>query len=636
MKAESHSHAIGCCDHADRSGRLSWLFTGSAFVIAAYAGDLLYPDNPMAAEISAVIGALLLAAPIVWSAVRDLFRGELHMDAPVAIAVLSALALGDFRTAGIVAFFMLLALVIETQTAKGAHGAIEALIRLTPAMARRILPAGKSEEIPASALVVGDRIRLLPGDSVPADGELILGQTTLNEATITGESIPRDKGPGDQVFAGTQNLTGAVEVRVSRIGEETALGKVRELILAAEQTKLPITRIIDQYLRYYIPVVLTLAAAVWFFTGDWNRVIAMLVVSCPCALILATPTAMVAALAAAARNGILVKNVSDLEGAARINAVIFDKTGTLTLGELGVARLAPVADISPSDLLEWSGTAEKFSKHPVAVALRKLAEQTGLLLGDPESMEETAGRGVTAQVAGSLVQCGRASWLRELGIQDPRLDAAESGDSAVYSTLFVAKDGQYVGWIGLEDQVRPEAAPALRGLVDLNIRKIAMISGDREVVTRMIADRIGCPEVQAECLPAQKVDYVRHIHAQGYRTAFIGDGVNDAPALAAGDLGIAMGAAGNDIAIHSATVALMNNDLMRIPYLIRLSRDARAAVYQNLAVAGLFILGGLILSGISWLPPVPAAIAHNLGSLIVVFNSARLIRIEHAQTEKTP
>jgi len=633
VSAPAHEPGCDCAghNHAHHAVNLGWLLAGSALVLNAYIADALYPDNPIAADVSATLGALVLALPIFWAALRDLIRGHLHMDELVALAVLAAMAQGDFRTAGVVAFFMLLSLVIETRTAEGAHRAIESLIRLTPATARRIRPDGTDEETPALQLHPGDHIRVRPGDNVAADGVIRDGRTTLNESAITGESLPVDREPGETVFAGTQNLTGVIEVEVTRAGEDTTIGRVRELILAAEKTRLPMMRIMDRYVGYYTPAVLMLVALVWFFTNDWNRVVALLVISCPCAFILAMPTAMVAALSAAARLGILVKNVGDLEAAARIDALVFDKTGTLTTGELGVVRLAPRDGITPADLLAAAVAAEQPSQHPVARALVALAAQTGIAPGAIRDFHEEPGRGVRATVEGAPVACGRAAWLRDLGLVDAALDADERAGGEGLSVIYVARSGRYLGWIGLRDQARPETARALAELAALpGVRRLAMVTGDREAVARQLAgqltDHAGVLEWQAECLPAQKVEFVNRVKAEGYRVAFIGDGVNDAPALAASDTGIAMGAAGRDVAIHSATVALMSNDLRRLPFLIRLSRAARSVVYQNLAIGGLFIIGGLTLSGLGWMNPILAALTHNAGSLIVVFNSARLIR----------
>ena len=455
--SHAHEHHGACCDHEVAPRLFLWICIGSAFVVNAYLAAWLYPLNTPVGDVSAAIGAIILMLPILRTAWRDLRRGEVRMNELVAIAVLAAFVKGDFLTAGVVAFFMLISVVIETRSAEGAHAAIEGLIRLTPTNACRLTATGE-EAVAADQLHAGDRVRILPGDNVPADGQIYSGKTTLNEATITGESLPRDKGPQDEVFAGTQNLTGAIVISVTRVGADTTLGRARELILAAEQTRLPLMRIIDRYIGYYTPAVLMIAGLVWFFTGDWNRVIALLVTACPCALILATPSAMVAALSAAARMGILVKDVADLEAAARLTAFVFDKTGTLTTGQLGVTRLSPATGVQPSELLLAAGSAERFSKHPAALALVALAKEANLTLTEPLDFREEPGQGVVATVAGGVVVSGRATWLQSHGITVAEVDTEG------LSVIFVAHHGRYLGWVGLQDQVRPEAAAALKEL----------------------------------------------------------------------------------------------------------------------------------------------------------------------------
>ncbi|MDB6022350.1 MAG: cadA [Pedosphaera sp.] len=487
----------------------------------------------------------------------------------------------------------------------------------------------------AKDLAVGDVIRVRPGDNVAADGVIATGQGSFNQATITGESLPVDKKPGDEVFAGTQNLTGVLEIRVSRAGQDTTLGKVRELILAAEKTKLPIMRIIDQYMGFYTPLVLVIGALVWAFTGDLNRVISVLVVSCPCAFILATPTAMVAALSAAARLGILIKNVGDIELAAKINAFVFDKTGTLTTGKLAVSRLAPLGDTAPAELLRIAASAEKYSNHPTAKALAQLSEEAGVPLSEPKNFAETAGRGIKADVDGKTILVGRAQWLKDNHVADDFLKAVDLNETEGFSLLFVASGGKCIGWVGLQDQTREEARESLAELKVNGVRRIAMISGDRLPVAARVAKEIGCEEVVGDCLPQNKVEFVRAMKLKGYRVAVVGDGVNDAPALAAGDIGIAMGAAGSEVAIHSATIALMNNDLRRLPFLVKLSRSTRTVINQNFLFGIVFIITGLSLAAFGHLNPIVAALMHNVGSLFVIFNSARLVRkgeeLEHYQ-----
>jgi Cd2+/Zn2+-exporting ATPase len=605
---------------------VTWFLSGGTEIFQRSQGSAFgaLTNNPIAAA-SAMIGAIILGYPIVWTAVKDLKRGLLTTNELVALAVLASFGSGHYQEAGVVAFFMLLGQIIETRTAEGARASIESLIELTPAKARRITPTGE-EEVPTSQLTVGNVIRVRPGDNVAADGVIVSGQGSFNQANITGESLPVDKKPGDEVFAGTQNLTGAIEIRVTRAGEDTTLGRVRELILAAEKTKLPIMRIIDQYMGFYTPLVLVVGGLVWAYTHDLSRVIAVFIVACPCAFILATPSAMVAALSAAARLGILIKNVGDIELAAKINAFVFDKTGTLTTGKLAVSRLAPMNGVTPAELLRVAASAEKYSNHPTAKALAQLASEAGVPLAEPKDFSETAGRGVSAKIDDATVIIGRAQWLKEQGVTEDFLKSVDLNETEGFSLIFIARNKQCLGWIGLQDQTRLEAREALAGLKNAGVRRIAMISGDRQPVAARVAREIGCEEVMGECLPQNKVDFVRQIKAKGYRVAVIGDGVNDAPALAAGDLGIAMGAAGSEVAIHSATIALMNNDLRRLPFLVKLSRQTRAVINQNFLFGIMFVIGGLVLAAMKYINPIVAAFLHVAGSLIVVFNSARLVR----------
>ena len=636
-----HDHDASCAscghDHEHAPVRLWQTLVGVVFVINAFVVDWLFEQGHTIASASGMVGAIILGIPIVVVAIKDLKVGRLSINELVAIAVLAAFASGDYKTAGVVAFFMLMGEIIETRTAEGARASIESLIKLTPTKARRILAGGKEEEVAASELAIGDVIRIRPGDNVAADGVIVSGQGSFNQATITGESLPADKKPGDDVFAGTQNLTGVLEIKVSRAGTETTLGRVRELILAAEKTKLPIMKIVDQYMGFYTPLVLVIAALVWAFTRDLNRVIAVLVVSCPCAFILATPTAMVAALSAAARLGILIKNVADIELAAKINAFVFDKTGTLTTGELAVSRLAPLGDTKPAELLRIAASAEKYSNHPTAKALAQIAGEAGVPLTEPKDFAETAGRGVKADVGGAKVLVGRAQWLKDNGVRDDFEKSVDLNETEGWSLIFVARDGKCIGWVGLQDQTRAEAKESLAELKEAGVRRIAMISGDRQPVALRVAAEIGCEEAQGECLPQNKVEFVRGIKSKGYKVAVVGDGVNDAPALAAGDIGIAMGAAGSEVAIHSATIALMNNDLRRLPFLVKLSRSTRAVINQNFLFGVCFIIVGLTAAAFGFLNPIIAALLHNVGSLIVIFNSARLVRkgeeLEHYHPE---
>jgi Cd2+/Zn2+-exporting ATPase len=346
---------------------------------------------------------------------------------------------------------------------------------------------------------------------------------------------------------------------------------------------------------------------------------------------------MVAALSAAARLGILIKNVADIETAAKINAFVFDKTGTLTTGQLAVSRLSPLGETKPAELLLLAASAEKYSNHPTAKALANLAGEAGVPLSEPRDFTETAGRGVKAQINGDTVLVGRAQWLKDNAIDSSFEQSVDLKETEGWSLIFVARNGKCVGWVGMQDQTRAEAKEALTELKEAGVRRVAMVSGDRQVVASRVAAEIGCEEAKGDCLPQNKVEFVRAVKTKGYKVAVIGDGVNDAPALAAGDIGIAMGAAGSEVAIHSATIALMNNDLRRLPFLVKLSRSTRTVINQNFLFGVLFIIVGLTVTSFGIVGPIPAAILHNVGSLIVIFNSARLVRkgeeLEHFHPE---
>ena len=622
----AHEAECGCGEyHSHMRVQLAQTFVGLVFIVNSFVAEWLPGFDTNVVGFSAVTGAMILGFPIIWVALKDLMAGSFNTNLLVALAVLALFSSGHYQEAGIVSFFMQMGQIIEARTAEGALASIHSLIKLTPTKARRV--TGEDEqEVAVHDLAVGDMIRVRPGDNVAADGVIEKGRGSFNQATITGESLPVDKNPGDEVFAGTVNLTGVLDIRVTRAGQDTTLGRVRDLILAAEKTKMPIVRIMDEYMGFYTPLVLVIGALVWAFTHDLSRVVSAFIVSCPCAFVLATPTAIVAALSAAARLGILIKNVADIELAARINAFVFDKTGTLTTGKLAVSRLAPMGQVTPAELLRVAASAERFSNHPAAKALVQLADDAGVPLVEASDFSETAGRGVQARLEGASVVIGRAQWLRDNGVNGDFVKAVDLSEAEGWSLIFVGRDKQCVGWVGLEDQTRAEAKPSLAELKRSGVRRVAMVSGDRQPVAGRVGRDIGCEEAVGDCLPQNKVEFVRRIRAKGYRVAVVGDGVNDAPALAAGDLGIAMGAAGSEVAIHSATIALMNNDLRRLPFLLRLSRETRRVINQNVMLGICFVIGGLVLAAMKYISPILAAIFHVAGSLLVVFNSFRLVR----------
>ncbi len=618
-----HDHkAEGGVGHDRSMGRVCFALVGGILTVNSFILNAWLPEQEFAANMSALFGAFILALPIIITAIKDLVHGKVYMNELVALAILAALVKADFQTAGIIAFFLLVTIIIETRTASGAQRSIEELIKLTPNTANLIGEDGSEKEVAAQDLKVGDRIRIRPGENFPVDGKIIAGESTVNQASITGESVPVEKVAGEDVFAGTQNLTGAVDITVTKVGGDTTLGKVKEMIMQAEASRTPVVRIIDRYAGYYTPTVLMIAWITWWFSRDMNSVIAFLVIACPCAVVLATPTAVVAAVAAAARLGIFIKNISHLELASRISAFVFDKTGTLTDGLLSVVKLQGSENVSPAELLSCAASVERFSNHPTALAIMKLANEAGLELDEVAGFAEVHGKGVSGTVNGSLCRVGRANWMRESGLSVPESDPEEA---AGMSVVYVSKDDKVLGWIGFRDKIRKESQVLLSDLRRLGVRYCAMVTGDRQSVAEEVAGQLNIDEFQSGCLPETKVEFVENVK-RNHTVAVVGDGVNDAPALAAGDLGIAMGAIGSDIAINSASVALMTNDLRRIAMLIFLAKKSQVIINQNLIFGMLFVFGGMILSIVGLMTPIWAAVIHAGSTLVIVFNSARLVR----------
>jgi len=642
--ADPDSATAAASREADRRLRVPFvlLLVGATLLVCAFAASLIW-RQPLYAALPAAAAALLLGGPLVGAAIRDLGRGEAGLNALVALAVVGAAATGRYQESAAVALLMTLSAVLERRTAVGAEASIESLIRMAPTRASRLVRSGDAtgeveEPVEARLLRVGEVVRVRPGESIPADGVVRDGSSTVNQASITGESLPVDKTAGDDVFGGTINVTGVLDVTVTKVGDDTLLGRVKELILEAERTRPPLLRLIDRYAAWYTPSVLMLVGVVLFFAlrsdpdAAFGRAISMLVVACPSALILATPTAVVAGLSAAARLGVLVKNVGTLEAARGVTAIVFDKTGTLTSGVLTVTRLAPEDGVEGAELLRIAATATQGSRHPVSRAVTEMARRARIDLDTPARIEELAGRGVRAEVDGVEIEVGRTAWL---AAPEHGLDAATtramntvqaSPAAEGLSVLHVVRDRRLVGWIGLEDNARPGAPEAVDRLREMGIARLVLVTGDRESVARRVAEQLHFRDYKADVLPHEKLEMVDALKARGHKVAVIGDGVNDAPALAAGDVSIAMGAAGSDVAIHSAGIALLSSSLDRIPFLIDLSRRTTSVIRQNLVVGAAFIVVFLALAAAGYVSPVAAAILHVVSGLLVIFNSARLIR----------
>lgn len=606
-----------------------WAGAGLIFIINAFLTLYLVDDDRFLASLCGGVAVIILLIPMLRTVWQDLSDKKMKMHELVVLAVLASCIQGDLITSACIAFFMLISMIIESRTASGVHASLEALAKITPGKASRVDADGKVVEIEGKDLKVGDVIRVKPGENILGDGEIVKGRSSINEANITGESLPVDKAEKSHVFAGTTNLSGVIEVKVLKAGQDTTIGKVRELILSAESSKLPFVRLVDEYVRFYTPLVVMIAAVVLFFNREAdgvNRVVAIFVATCPIALILATPTAVVASLSAAARLGVLIKDVNDIEAMARIDAFVFDKTGTLTRGLLEVSCLKPVQGVKNPELLRAAVIAESGSQHPVAKAIIKLAEKAKMKIRQAANLHEEPGRGVLAEFKGETILAGNLAWMIDNKLKAEDFNYISKKDGEGMSLLFVARNGKPLGWIGLSDHPRQDADKSLNDLKQSGIDYTAMLSGDRQSVVDAVSETLTLNSSSGDCTPADKVDRVREIQAKGYRVAFVGDGVNDGPALAMSDIGIAMGAAGSDVAVESSTIALMNNELNRLPFLVKLSRKMRITVMQNFIVGGVFILGGISLGAMGSLSPMIAAVLQVIGAVAVVMNSARLIR----------
>ncbi len=568
-----------------------------------------------AAEILAMAAAVLLGAPLVIQSIYDLCRARSDMNELAALSFLAAFSTGEYRTAAAIAFFMIVSLLIEYRSQLGARRNIESLLNLAPKRACRLDGAAETA-VDCADLRKGDMVRVRPGDSIPSDAVVRKGTSFVNEASITGESLPVEKQPGSSVFAGSINTSGVMDIEVTHTEEDSTLAKIKELIMEAENSRSPGMQIIDRYANYYTPMILMIAALVLFFTRDINRAVSILIIACPCTILLSIPSVKVAALSAAAGMGVIIKNISILELAGKITTVVFDKTGTLTTGVLSVVDLNPAEGVSSDELLSCAATVEFNSRHPVAAAVVGEAKSRNLPLAECTGFEEVPGYGVR----GNDILCGNAKYLRQHGMS---IDDTET--PAGLSVLYVVKGGRLIGNIMLADKLRPDAQSALCSLRETGVSRIVMLTGDRIHAARGVAAELGC-DVEAEMLPADKMSSVNTLRRNGEVVAVVGDGVNDAPALAASDVAIAMGAAGSDVAIHSASIILLNNKLDRIGFILRLARHANAIMRQNLIFSVSYIVLLMFLSAAGAIHPVLAVILHTASALFVIFNSSRLFR----------
>ena len=591
---------------------------GASLLAAGAAYAWWVPDQAQVGTLVQALGALVVGLPVLWRGLTGLASPATRdlTDGLVGLAVFAAMSQGDFVTATLVPLFLDLGRLFEERSALGAKAAIEGLLRLRAPVATRLLEQGE-EQVPADSLRPGELVLVRPGERLPADGTVELGHSAVDQSAVTGESRFEDVGPGDAVYAGTVNLQGALRVRVTGIGEDSVLGRVVALLGQVEASRIPVLRVLERLSQAWLPVVLTLAASVLFFTEDLDRAITVLIVAVPTALVLAGPAAVVAALATATRRRVLVKSAALLEQAHEVDTLLLDKTGTVTEGQGRLDRLHPVEGVSDQELLQAGASVGQQSLHPVSQALVQAAE--GLELLHVQSSQEHPGQGVEARVGEHTLRLGRSSWLQALGLELP--DQRPEGSGA-----WVARDDRVLGFVALADRPREEARQALDRLRAQGFERIVLLTGDRQAEAERVAEALGITELEAELLPEQKLERVRAEQAAGRKVLMVGDGVNDALALGQADLGVAIGARINEVALGGADVALLSDRIDLLPELVDLADRTRSVMRQNALLAVLLALSMFLAASLGWLGPLAGALLHNLGALLVVLSSARLLR----------
>jgi len=598
-----------------------YLFTGKGFLF-----------NP------AWITIALSGYPLTYLAItRLVYEKWISSALLISIAMAASIAIGELFAAGEVAFIMAIGAILEEKTVERSKRGLKQLISLTPMMGRRILsdPSGIHEEIiPVEQIKEGDILRILPGETIPVDGEIAEGNTSIDQSIITGESLPVDKSVGDQVFCGTINRFGSIEIVTARVGEDSSLQKLIRMVQEAENKKAPMQRIADKWAAWLVPVALGISVAAFGITWALgneimealNRAVTVLVVFCPCALALATPTSIMAAIGQATKHGIIIKSGEALENMGKVDCIAFDKTGTLTNGNLVVTDVVPLnEEVGKEQLLSLAASAETYSEHPLAKAIVAHAKELQIAIGPADNFQMMPGKGISATISGQTLLCGTIKFLKEYQIPMNELVYIKLNEFRTQgkAMILVAKEGSLIGVITLSDTLRDTAHSVVSELHGMDTQ-VVLLTGDHMQAAGYFAKQIGISTVRAELLPEDKVSSIVELKKQGKRVCMIGDGVNDAPALKLADVGVAMGSMGSDIAIEAADIALTGDDISMIPYLKRLSNATVRTIKFNITVSMTINFIAILLSVTGVLNPVTGALVHNAGSVLVVLNAALL------------
>ena len=599
--------------------------------------DGVLPFNP------AWIAILLSGTPLIWSAIVELSRRHITAEVLVSTAILATIYTQDYFAGGEVAFIMMLGHLLENWTIRRARAGIEKLIRLTPQTARRIQTdqeSSQESEIPASEVQVGDLLRVLPGEAIPVDGRILSGNTSVDQQLLTGEPLPVDKSAGDDVFAGTINRFGAFTMEATKVGEDSSLARMIRLVREAEAKKAPMERITDRWAAILVPCAILTAILVGLVTQDLMRAVTILVVFCPCSLVLATPTAIVAAIGNAARYGILIRSGEVLELLGKITTMAFDKTGTLTLGKpmLGTVRSLS-SDRTDDELLTVAASVEQHSEHPLSRCIVEATQAKGLTLSNRIEAEVIPGRGIRGTMKPcpkcgpdapqSKILIGNETLLSENGITLSEATKSEAADcfQRGETVVWVAMDSVVCGFLSLTDTIRPAAVETVNRLKADNI-DLVLLTGDNAKSAQNLADQLGLASVHAGLLPEDKQRFVADMQKDGKTLAMLGDGINDAPALKTANVGIVMGKIGSDIAIEAADIALVGDDISRVPFLVRLSRKTIRTIIANITLSMTINFFAVLLAASGLINPVIGALVHNAGSLVVVFNASLLLGVK--------
>ncbi len=573
-------------------------------------------------------GAVIISGiPLVYLALIRLIREKWVSSALlITIAMVASLLIGELFAAGEVAWIMALGALLEDWTVERAKKGLKNLIDLTPQTARRVSDDGSETIVSIEEVSLEDRLRILPGEVVPVDGEIVEGTSSIDQSIMTGESLPIDKSIGDDVYCGTMNLYGAIDISATSLGENSSLQKLIDLVKEADNNQAPTQRIADKWATWLVPIALAIAIAAWLVTGDIVRGVTVLVVFCPCALILATPTAIMGAIGQATKHGVLIKSGEALEKLGGLNTIAFDKTGTLTYGNLAVSDVISLdEDYTSEDVLLMTASAEKRSEHPLAKAIIENVENKSIKIEEAHDFEMIPGKGIKASNSYGEIVCGNQKYLSELNIEESE-NLQSTLDTLRYegkASIIVGLNGRTVGVIGLSDMIREDAGDMIESLHKLDTETI-LLTGDHKETADYFASKVGIKDVRGELLPEDKLTAIEDIKKSGRQVCMIGDGVNDAPALKASDVSVAMGTMGSDVAIDAADVALLGDDIGKIPYLKRLSNSTLFTIRFNIALSMLINAVAIICSVLGLLNPVTGAIVHNAGSCLVVLNAALL------------